>query len=53
MKDPLEILRVKEQELLKTKKEVEALRLAAELLSDERPSTEDQQITFRKVVDLP
>ena len=32
MKNPFDVLRIKEQELLKVKREVEALRIAARLL---------------------
>jgi hypothetical protein len=53
MKDPLDVLRFKEEELSRTRKEVEALRLAVELLNDEGQSAEDQALTFRRVVDLP
>jgi len=35
MKDVMELLRVKEQELLKLKRQVEALRIAAPLLGGE------------------
>ena len=34
MKNPMEVLRSKEQELVKVKKEVDALRVAARLLED-------------------
>jgi hypothetical protein len=35
MRDVMELLRAKEQELLKVKRQVEALRIAAPLLGDE------------------
>jgi hypothetical protein len=41
MKDPYEILRLKEIELLKVKAEVEALRVTAPLLSDDREVGDD------------
>jgi hypothetical protein len=34
MKNPMEVLRSKEQELVQVKKEVDALRMAARLLED-------------------
>ena len=43
MKNPFEVLRLKEQELLRVKKEVEALRTVARLLGDEPPSTEEER----------
>jgi hypothetical protein len=38
MQNAFDVLRRKEQELLKVKREVEALRTAAYLLSDDRPA---------------
>ena len=35
MKDPIEVLRCKEAELLQLQEEVEALRIAGEILSDQ------------------
>lgn len=35
MKDPFEVLRFKEQELARVKKEVDALRIVAQLLGEE------------------
>jgi hypothetical protein len=53
MKNPLEVLRLKEQEILRVKQEIEALRITAELLGEESPSTGDGRIEFRKVVNMP
>lgn len=36
MKDPIEVLRRKEEELQQLQEEVEALRIAGELLSDQK-----------------
>jgi hypothetical protein len=41
MKDPIEVLRMKEQEILRVKREIEALRITAELLGEEPPSAGD------------
>jgi hypothetical protein len=38
MKDPIEVLRMKEQDILRVKQEIEALRITAELLGEELPS---------------
>jgi hypothetical protein len=38
MRNPYDILRVKEQELVRVKKEIEALRITARLLGAEEPS---------------
>jgi hypothetical protein len=53
MKNPLEVLRMKEQEILKVKQEIEALRITASLLDEEHPSHGDETTEFRKVVNLP
>lgn len=45
MKDVMELLRAKEQELLKVKRQVEALRIAAPLLGGE-----DSQVSSQKTV---
>jgi hypothetical protein len=41
MKNPMEVLRMKEQELVKVRREVDALRLSARLL--EEPGPEDSK----------
>jgi hypothetical protein len=53
MKDPFEVLRLKEQDMLRVKQEVEALRITAELLGEEPPSAGDGTIQFRRVVNMP
>ena len=41
MKNPYDVLRVKEQELARVRKEIDALRVAARLLAAEDPATGD------------
>ena len=53
MKDPFEVLRMKEQDILRVKQEIEALRITAELLGEEPPSADDRTIEFRKIVNMP
>jgi hypothetical protein len=53
MKDPFEVLRMKEQDILRVKQEIEALRITAELLGEEPPSAGDGTIEFRKIVNMP
>jgi hypothetical protein len=53
MKNPLEVLRTKEQEIVRVKQEIEALRLTAKLLGEEPPSTGDGKVEFRQVVNMP
>ena len=52
MKNPMEVLRMKEQELLRIRKEVEALRIAAKLLTGETSSA-DEKIDLRQVIEMP
>ena len=53
MKNPFEVLRMKEQEILRVKQEIEALRITAKLLGEEPPSAGDKTIEFRKAVNMP
>jgi hypothetical protein len=53
MRDPLEVLRMKEQEIVRVKQEIEALRITARLLGDESSSTGDGKIEFRKAIKMP
>jgi hypothetical protein len=53
MKNPLEVLRMKEQEILRVKQEVEALRIAAKLLGEAPSSDKDERVEFRQVVKMP
>jgi hypothetical protein len=53
MKNPMEVLRSKEQDLLKVRKEVEALRVAARLLSDDLPPMEDNKQDARQLIEMP
>jgi hypothetical protein len=53
MKNPFEVLRMKDQEILRVKQEIEALRITAKLLGEEPPSAGDKTIEFRKVVNMP
>jgi len=54
MKNPIEVLRIKEQELLKVKREVEALRITERLLGAEKsvPESEDTP-NLRHRVEMP
>ena len=51
MKNPLEVLRTKEQELTKVKKEVEALRITVHLLGENNQS--DEAMNLRQVIEMP
>jgi hypothetical protein len=52
MKNPFEVLRSKEDELLRVKQEVEALRITAKLLGEE-PISGEARIEYRQVVKMP
>jgi hypothetical protein len=53
MKDPLEVLRMKEQEILRVRQEIEALRITAKLLGEEPSSSGDGKLEFRKAIKMP
>jgi hypothetical protein len=55
MKNPYEVLRMKEQELIRVKKEMEALRVAARLLDAEDPEAEngESQSRLHRVGEMP
>jgi hypothetical protein len=55
MKNPYDVIRAKEQEMIKIRKEMEALRVAARLLGAEDPGTGNGQAQpkFPRVVEMP
>jgi hypothetical protein len=54
MKNPYDVMRTKEQELLRLRKEMEALRIAARLLEAEDPAkSNDAQPQLSRVVEMP
>jgi hypothetical protein len=53
MKDPVEILRRKEAELMRLQEEVEALRLVGKLLSQQSAAAQQQPQTRGKVLQMP
>ena len=55
MKNPYDVLRTKEQELVRVRKEMEALRIAARLLGAEDPAAADGENApkLRHVVEMP
>jgi hypothetical protein len=50
MKNPMEVLRSKEQDLVKVRREVDALRIAARLLDE--PTHEDAKRDSRQTVEV-
>jgi hypothetical protein len=56
MKNPYDVLRAKEQELLRVRKEMEALKIAARLLGAEDPGAnngDSNQPKMPRVVEMP
>jgi hypothetical protein len=54
MKNPHEVLRMKEQEILKLRIEIEALRITARLLSDDAPTgVNAPQQDMRQLIEMP
>lgn len=55
MKNPYEVLRAKEQEMLRVRKEMDALRIAARLMGAEDPgaSNGEAQPKLQRVVEMP
>jgi hypothetical protein len=53
MKNPLEVLRMKEQEIARVKQEIEALQITAKLLGEEPSSIGEGKSGLRQVVNMP
>ena len=55
MKNPYDVLRVKEQELIRVRKEMDALRIAARLLGaeDRSAANGEGQPQLTRVVEMP
>jgi hypothetical protein len=53
MKNPIEVLRTKEEELSLVQKQVEALRITARLLDDKNTASIDGKVDLRQVIEMP
>jgi hypothetical protein len=53
MKNPIEVLRTKEQELTQVKREIDALRITARLLDDKNSASIDGKVDLRQVIEMP
>ncbi len=53
MKNPFEVLKTKELEMVKVKKEIDALRVAIRLIGDENPPAADSKVDLRSVIEMP
>jgi hypothetical protein len=47
------VLRVKEQEMLKVKKEVDALRITIRLMGEENTAVSEPKVDLRQVIEMP
>jgi hypothetical protein len=53
MKNPFEVLKSKEQEMVKVRKEVDALRVTLRLIGDENASPAESRVDLRSVIEMP
>ena len=53
MKNPFEVLKTKEQEMAKVKKEIDALRVTIRLIGDENSAAADSKVDLRSVIEMP
>jgi len=54
MKNPFDVLKTKEQEMVKVKKEVDALRVTIRLIGDENATpSADTKVDLRSVIEMP
>lgn len=53
MKNPFEVLKTKEQEVAKVKKEINALRVTIQLIGDEKSSATNQKVDLHSVIEMP
>ena len=53
MKNPFEVLKTKEQEMAKVRKEIDALRITIQLIGDEKCPSADSQVDLRSVIEMP
>jgi hypothetical protein len=54
MKNPFEVLKSKEQEMVKVRKEVDALRVTIRLIGDENAaSAAESKVDLRSVIEMP
>jgi hypothetical protein len=53
MKNPFEVLKIKEQEVAQIKKEINALRVTIQLIGDEKSPVADPKVDLRSVIEKP
>lgn len=53
MKDPFELIRQKEQQILRLRQEIETLKVAARLLGESQESPLDERKNDRRLLQMP
>lgn len=53
MKNPFEVLKNKEQEMVKVRKEIDALRVAIRLIGDEVSRPGESKVDLRSIIEMP
>jgi regulator of replication initiation timing len=53
MKDPFELIREKEQQILRLRQEIETLKVAVRLLSESQESRLDERKNDRRLLQMP
>ena len=53
MKNPFELLRTKEQEIVKLKREIDALRITIQLIGEDKTNSTDPKVDLRSVIEMP
>jgi hypothetical protein len=53
MRDPFEVLKAKELEVIRVRKEIDALKIAAKLLGEETRSNGEHRDEKKAVVEMP
>jgi len=53
MKNPFEVLKNKEQEMVKVRKEIDALRVTIRLIGDEVQPPGESKVDLRSVIEMP
>jgi hypothetical protein len=53
MRDPLELIREKEKQILRLKQEIETLRVAARLLNENEEASSDEKKVDHRLLQMP
>jgi len=53
MRDPLELIREKEKQILRLRQEIETLKVAARLLNESEEASSDEKKVDRRLLQMP